>query len=111
MRLNCIDHNHVAVVGVRGELVQEECERLRKKVLERVEGRVHDVVLDFHELDQIDSKGLETLVWVQDHCADHIGQLRLAGCPDFVEKVLEMTRLSSRFTRLETVADALDSLR
>ncbi|WP_432798076.1 STAS domain-containing protein [Poriferisphaera sp. WC338] len=111
VRLNSIDHDHVTVVGVRGELIMDECERLRKHIIEQIELKIHDFVVDCHELEHIDSKGLETLIWIQEHCADYLGQMRLAACPEHMQKILDITRLQSRFTCLDSVNEALESLR
>ena len=71
---------------------------------------MRDFVLDLESLDFIDSRGLETLLWLQDKCNEMLGQVRLAGCPDHIYKVLEVTRLNTRFECHPDVDTAVTSL-
>ncbi|MFW6059163.1 MAG: STAS domain-containing protein [Phycisphaeraceae bacterium] len=112
MKLACEDYDDISVMSIKGELVADEIERFRKTVQQRFEqSRVRDFVLDCNEMDFIDSQGLESLLWLQDQCADRLGQIRLAGCHDNIRTIFRMTRLAPRFDCHDDVDAALKSLR
>ena len=110
MKLSYEDQGAVTVMTIRGDLSVEDADRFQRESLQRFEHDIRDFVLDLESLDFIDSQGLETLIWLQDKCSEMLGQVRLASCPDHIRKVLEVTRLSSRFDCHPDVASAVDSL-
>lgn len=110
MKINFEDRGPVTIFSVKGDLSIDEADRFRREAMQRLDDDVRDFVLDFEELDFIDSRGLETLLWLQDRCAEMLGQVRIASCPEHVNKVLEITRLSARFECHDTVDTAVKSL-
>jgi len=105
------DYDQLTVLSIKGELEQSETDRFRKAALERMEAKVRDFVLDLSELEHIDSAGLESLLWLQDECAEQLGQVRLAGVKSHLFLILEMTRLASRFDCHDSVDGAVRSLK
>ncbi|MEX1016473.1 MAG: STAS domain-containing protein [Phycisphaeraceae bacterium] len=111
MKLICEDQDQLSVLRLNGELTEEEAEKLRQAVRERLDaGRVRDVVLDLSELQFVDSAGLEAMLWAHEQCGEKLGQLRLAGCSENVSTILEMTRLAGQFPRHDDVEAAIRSL-
>ena len=110
MKISHENRGPVSVLSVKGELSIDESDRFRREAMHRLDDDVRDFVLDFEELDFIDSRGLETLLWLQDRCAELLGQVRIACCPQHVQKVLEITRLSARFECHDDIDHAVDSL-
>ena len=110
MKISYEDNGPVTVFSITGDLSVEEADRFQREALQRIEKNVRDFVLDLEALDFIDSRGLESLIWLQEKCNDLLGQVRLAGCPDHIYKVLEVTRLSTRFECHKDVETAVDSL-
>lgn len=110
MKLSHHDQDQLTVLSVRGDLEADQADRFRKAVLERMEARIRDFVLDLRELEHLDSSGLESLLWLQDQCAEQLGQVRLAGARDHVRTILEMTRLAARFEHCDSVDTAIQSL-
>ena len=110
MKLAHEDHGQLTVLSLKGELEAGETDRLRKAVLERMEAKIRDFVLDLEELEHIDSQGLETLLWLQDECAEQLGQVRLACVREHIRTILEMTRLALRIESHESVDAAVRSL-
>ena len=111
MKIYCEDFDQCTVVTLQGEFVSEDTRHFRREASERLQGRTHDFVADLSKTEFVDSAGLETLVWLQDQCAEHLGQVRLAACSENVRKILEMTRLAARFDFHESVEAAVQSLR
>lgn len=111
MKLTQDKQGQVCVLAVKGELTAEDADRFDRTVHDCFEEQVRDFVIDLSETEVIDSKGLESLLALQDRCADLLGQVRLAATPAVIEQVLHLTRLSGRFDRHETVGAAIQSLR
>ncbi len=111
MKLSHEDYDQLTVLAVRGELEGDEADRFRKAALERMEAKVRDFVLDLSEMEHIDSRGLEALLWLQDQCAENLGQVRLACAQEHVKTILNMTRLAGRFDAHSDVDAAIQSLR
>lgn len=112
MKLMYEDYDDISVMSVKGELVADDVERFRKTVQQRFEeSQIRDFVLDCAGLDFLDSQGIEALLWLQDQCADRLGQVRLAACPENVRTILHMTRLAPRFDCHDDIDAAVKSLR
>lgn len=110
MKMNYQDNGPVTVLSIQGELSIEETERFQRETLQRMDKDIRDFVLDLESLDFIDSRGLETLLWLQEKCGELLGQVRLASCPEHIRKVLEVTRLIDRFDCHPDVDTAVQSL-
>ena len=111
MKLTFEDYDQLTVLAVQGELVADQADRFRREVIEHMTDKVRDFVLDLAAMEFVDSEGLETMLWLQDRCADRLGQVRLAGAQDHVRTILKMTRLAARFDCHEDVDAAVRSLR
>jgi len=110
MKLSHEEHEHVCIVKLKGDLTSESAAALREFAQHRLDEKTRDFVLDLQDLEWIDSAGLETFVWLQDACAEQLGQVRLAACQDTLAKILECTRLATRFDAHESVDAARQSL-
>ncbi|XAM01094.1 STAS domain-containing protein [Phycisphaeraceae bacterium D3-23] len=110
MKITYEDRGPVTVFSVTGDLSIDDADRFRREAMQRLDEDIRDFVLDFEGLEFIDSRGLETLLWLQDRCAELLGQVRIASCPDHVNKVLEITRLSARFECHDNIDRAIKSL-
>jgi len=109
-----IDHtttDTATVMTLAGDLVAETTDDFRKAAVARFGDSVCDFVLDMDAIEFVDSKGLEALVWLQDECEDRLGQMRIARPRANVTRILQLTRLASRFETHADVDAALMSLR
>jgi len=110
MKISYEDKGQVTVLAIKGELSIDDADRFQREAMQRMDQDIRDFVLDLESLDFIDSRGLEALIWLQDKCGEMLGQLRLAACPQHISKVLEVTRLNSRFDCHPDVESAVQSL-
>lgn len=110
MKISYEDNGPVSVLSIAGDLSVDEADRFQREALQRMDENVRDFVLDLESLDFIDSRGLESLLWLQDKCNELLGQIRLAACPEHIYKVLEVTRLNTRFDCHPDVDTAVTSL-
>ena len=112
MKISCEDYDQISVMSIKGELNADEVERFHKTAQERLAGeQVRDFVLDCEQMEFIDSQGIEALLWLQDQCAERLGQVRLACCDENVRTILELTRLAPRFACHDDIDGAVKSLR
>jgi anti-anti-sigma factor len=101
----------VTVVSVTGELTSEGTETFRRQIEERLERKVWFFVIDLQQTTFVDSKGLETLIWVQEQCDERLGQVRLCNPDETCRKILQVTRLDGRFDVFADVTEAVKTMR
>ncbi|MEM0913744.1 MAG: STAS domain-containing protein [Planctomycetota bacterium] len=103
--------DELAVVQIEGEFTLDTADRFRREVIEQMEAKARDFVLDLKQVEFMDSVALETLLWLQDQSAQRLGQVRLAELSESVATILRMTRLDKRFDTHDDVDSAVRSLR
>jgi anti-anti-sigma factor len=111
MNIRCEDYDHVTVVSIAGEFNAEGAEPFRQQIDERLQRKVRFFVIDLHQTTFVDSKGLETLLWVQEQCDERLGTVRLCNPDESCRKILQVTRLDSRFDVFADVAEAVKTMR
>jgi len=70
MKLKFDDHDQLSVVGMRGEMHNEDVDAFSSNVLKRMDRQIRDFVLEMSGLDRIYSKGLEALLWLEEQATD-----------------------------------------
>ena len=111
MNIRCEDYDHVTVVGIAGEFNSDATETFRKQIDERLQKKVRFFVIDLEQTTFIDSKGLESLLWVQQQCDENLGQVRLCKPDETCRKILQVTRLDGRFDVFADVTEAVKTMR
>ena len=111
MNIRCEDYDHVTVVGIAGEFNSDATDTFRKHIDERLQKKVRFFVIDLEQTSFIDSKGLESLLWVQQQCDENLGQVRLCKPDDTCRKILQVTRLDGRFDVFADVTEAVKTMR
>jgi anti-sigma B factor antagonist len=111
MNIKCEDYDHVTVLIITGEFTAEATDSFRKQIEERLERKVRFFVVDLQQTTYIDSKGLETLVWIQEQCDERLGTVRLCNPDETCRKIFQVTRLDARFDVFADVAEAVKTMR
>lgn len=111
MNIRCEDYDHVSVLAVTGELTADTSDMLRQQIEQRLEKKVRFFVVDLEYTTFLDSKGLETLLWIQEQCDERLGQVRLCKPDETCQKILQITRLDGRFDVFSDVAEAVKTMR
>ena len=111
MNIRCEDYDHVTVISITGEFNADATEGFRKQIGERLERKVRFFVIDLQQATFLDSKGLESLVWVQEQCDERLGTVRLCNPDETCKKILQVTRIDSRFDMFADVAEAVKTMR
>ena len=97
------------VATLRGGLNAVHVDRFRTEFKSWYDANpeVKNMVLDFSEVDMVDSAGLGALIAVLKHVQAREGDLRLAGLSRRVRMVFEITRTHRIFDIVDTVDEAL----
>ncbi|MEM1027089.1 MAG: STAS domain-containing protein [Planctomycetota bacterium] len=112
MKVTFEDYDQMSVLSLRGEFVGEDnSEIFRTEAQQRLAGPVRDVIVDLENVEFVDSRAFETLIWLQDACAEKLGQVRIAAAQQAVDEALRLTRLAGRFDCHEDIDGAIRSLR
>ena len=108
MSIKCEEYDHACVIALTGDFVGVDTEQVFKAVDERLASRrAVNFVIDFERSAFIGSEGLEALLAVRRRCEERRGQVRLAGLDENCRKILQITRLDSRFECHPDLAAAL----
>ena len=108
MPIKCDEYDHVCVIALNGDFTGADTEQVRQAVEERLASRrAVDFVIDFERSAFISSEGLEALLAVRRRCEERRGQVRLAGLDANCKKILQITRLDTRFECHPDLATAL----
>ena len=110
MNIRCEDYDHVTVLSITGEFTADSTESFRKQIAERLERKVRFFVVDLAQVTFVDSKALESLVWVQEKCDESLGQVRLCNPDETCRKILQVTRLDGRFDVFADVTEAVKTM-
>jgi anti-anti-sigma factor len=106
------EYNNVCVMSLGGDLVGADAQQLRKQVEDVIDKKqLVDFVLDCEKVGFLDSEGLETLLWIKRRSEDLFGQLKLANLDENCRKILEITRLQTRFDCPGDLPTALKNMR
>jgi anti-anti-sigma factor len=98
----------VLVVHLPGAVVDETAVPIREEVIRRLPNADRaGVVLDCRDVYLVNSIGITCLLQIQDHCRRQGASMALAGVPPTIVSFLRQLKLDTRFTRYESVEEAV----
>lgn len=97
------------IVALHGDLDMRSAPTLRNEIGKIVAGRPGRLVLNFTQVNYIDSTGLGTLVYFLRQVNTYGGKMMLVGLSTVVKNVFEITRLLNVFNIHETDEAAIKS--
>ena len=109
MKISTQEYDKVTVVELNGEFISEFAHSFEKKMQDLIIDNMEGIVLDFSNVGYIDSRGLESLLWLKDTCASKLMQLKIAGLDESCAKILELTRIDEKFDKYVELAEAVKS--
>lgn len=101
MNIQMSSNNGTIKLMVSGSLFVNESTVLREKMLEQIRQGKVEFLLDFSNLDYIDSSGLGVLVSMHKRVKENNGNLVLKGLKGEVKGIFELTRLTRVFEIVE----------
>ena len=107
MQIIVDDFDRFTVVKLSGEVDLHNSRDVKKLLLAQLEQLAH-ILVDFSELDYIDSSGMATLVEAFNLSKSKKLDFHIVGAKDAPLQVLKLTRLDSIFSLIETREQALD---
>ncbi|HQY88589.1 MAG TPA: STAS domain-containing protein [Tepidisphaeraceae bacterium] len=106
------EYERVCVVQLKNDLSGDESAEARKAVEESMQqNQIVDFIIDLSGCSFIDSSGLETLLWAKQRAEQMFGKMKLINVDDNCRKILEITRLDSKFECCGDLASALKTMR
>lgn len=106
MQIIVDDFDRFTVVKLSGEVDLHNSRDVKKLLLNHLEQLAH-ILVDFSELDYIDSSGMATLVEAFNLSKSKQLDFHIVGAKDAPLQVLKLTRLDSIFSLIETREQAL----
>ncbi len=110
VKIETQDYNDVTVVSLQGEFSAESNKAFQDLITSVVASGAVGIVLDMSEVVFIDSPSLEQLLWLCDYCQENTRRLKIAGLDEYCAKILEITRLASKFDIYEELSQAVKSV-
>lgn len=99
---------NILIVTVEDERATVEFSTaLKQELLEKVEEKNNNVIIDLSKANFVDSSFLGTLVAGLKKCTMNNGDLKIVGLQEPVSSMFELTRLYKIFDILETVDEAI----
>lgn len=111
MKIQCDDHERITVIHLNGNFTESTVERFRRTCAEHLRQGREGVILDLEAMHQIDSCGLEQLLWLHDQLEERGGAVRLVNPVEIVCTILRITRLDRCFDIHASIESAAKSLR
>lgn len=98
------------ILHLKGDVDLHNSPKLRSLLQEKVEAKCPALLVNFAEVNYIDSSGLATFVEYYQGCRAFDGKIALAGMNNRVKSVFELVRLSEVFLIYDDVATATAAL-
>ena len=100
----------LTIISLKGEIDLQFSPALRALLQTQLKKHVPILLLDFGEVDYIDSSGLATLVEYYQQSRSHSGRIALAALNPRVRSIFDLVRLNEIFPIFVTVAAARTEL-
>jgi len=100
----------LTIINLKGEIDLQFSPALRALLQTQLKKHVAILLLDFGEVDYIDSSGLATLVEYYQQSRSHSGRIALAALNPRVRSIFDLVRLNEIFPIFDTVAAARTEL-
>ncbi len=104
MSFDCSEHLHNKLLHLTGEVDLHNSPEVRRCLLEILD-QGHPVIVDFSDLEYIDSSGMATLVEGLNIANKKNLSLTIVGANAAPLQVLELTRLDQVFSIVDSVED------
>ncbi|MGB2822264.1 MAG: STAS domain-containing protein [Phycisphaerae bacterium] len=109
MRIALEQRGEAVVLAVRGPLIGEEADRLRKRIAKTLEQGADPLVLDVSGVPFLDSQGLELLVDTTERLIRTGKALRICGANELLAEVFDLTEVAPMLEQFGDVEAAVGS--
>ena len=99
--------NDVVVLAVDGDIDLNSSPEMRKKFEELIVNNSVKIVVNFQNVNYIDSSGLATVIEMLQRLKKTQGELRLSNMSEKIKNLLEITKIDKLFKMYSSEAEAL----
>ncbi len=110
MQLREIDHPGAAVFHIKGRLDAASTPELEQKVLLSLDRGITHLIMDFSELEYINSAGLRILVMSYQRLKPQGGQVMVCGVRDYIAEIFDISGYNRVFAMCSDVHAALKNI-
>ena len=110
MLLQKIDHPHATILRITGRLDAESTPELEQRVSVCLDQGTRNLVLDFSELDYINSAGLRILVMSYQRLTPLGGQVMVCGAKDYLAEIFTISGYNRIFPMYPDLDQAMRGL-
>jgi len=100
----------LVILNLKGDIDLQHSPKLRDLLRSKVKSKCPALVVDFTDVNYIDSSGLATFVEYYQGARQFSGKVALAGMSNRVKSVFDLVRLSEVFPIFPTLDEAKKSL-
>jgi anti-sigma B factor antagonist len=104
---NVKQDGNTVVLDLAGDIDLHCATDLRGQLLETLQKKPHNIIIDMSEVAFMDSSGLATLVEALQLSRRYQGKLKLVGMQNRVRSIFEISKLDSIFQIYQTQAEAM----
>lgn len=105
------DHGGVVELSIEGNILQENVDGLKSRLIELIDQGKVDIVLNMAKSNYVSSLCLAVIVDVKNHLAKSGGDLKIANVNRLIRNLLEITNLIKKFELFESVDEAIVAFR
>lgn len=110
MQLQEIDHPTATVFRIKGRLDATSTTELEQKVLLSLDRGITYLIMDFSELEYINSAGLRVLVMGYQRLQPSGGQIFVCGVRDYIAEIFDISGYNRIFTMCADASEAMREL-
>ncbi|MBU4525037.1 MAG: STAS domain-containing protein [Desulfomicrobium sp.] len=108
MQLQEIDHPTATVFRIKGRLDASSTTELEQKVLLSLDRGITHLIMDFSELEYINSAGLRILVMSYQRLSSRGGQVMVCGVRDYIAEIFEISGYNRIFVMCQNAVQAME---
>ena len=101
------DHDGVVELSVEGNILQENVDGLKSRLIELIDHGKVEIVLNMANSNYVSSLCLAVIVDVKNRLVKSDGDLKIANVNRLIRNLLEITNLIKKFELFESVEDAV----
>lgn len=105
-----VQEGSIHILNIKGDIDLQHSPRLRTHLQTKVQAKCPALLVNFAEVNYIDSSGLATLVAYYQGSRPYSGKIALACLSNRVKSVFDLVRLSEVFPIYPTLDEAKQSL-
>lgn len=111
MKYRVKDSGNITILAFQGDIDVSVAAELKKVLQEIIDAGRFNVLVDFGDVNFIDSSGLGLFVVFYKKAREKGGTIKFANVPPVVSKVIKLTRLDKHFELYESLSEGEQGFR